>query len=62
VELGTETVLCLFCARERPTGAVAPLNVEGVGFVPGAAAPLDPVDAVALLARLGGSIEWPEEG
>lgn len=36
---------------------VAPLQAESAGYVIGAAPALDPVDAVALLVRRGGSIE-----
>lgn len=57
---GTDTVVCVFCAKQRPAGTVAPISADGQGFVTGGGDVLDPVDAVALLVRLGGSIEEPE--
>ncbi|MFC5238060.1 hypothetical protein [Pseudonocardia zijingensis] len=56
VDLHTDTLLCLFCARNRPTGTVAPLNASEGEFVTGERAPLNPADAITLLRRLGAAV------
>jgi hypothetical protein len=52
--VGTSVLVCVFCARRRPAGSVVALLAESAGFV-GDVPALDPVDAVALLVRLGGT-------
>lgn len=56
--LGTDGLLCIFCARDRAKAGlghtVAPVYPAsgwgGMGFAP----PLDAVDGIALLVRRGG--------
>lgn len=54
-DAGAELV-CLWCAQKAPAGTVAPLNPAESGAVEDEAPALDPVDAVALLVRLGATI------
>lgn len=51
----TDELICLFCAKERPAGTVAPI-AEG-GFCDAELPALDPVDAIALLVRHGATLE-----
>lgn len=61
--VGTDTLVCLFCAVARDRAGrgatVAALDAESAGFLSSPAPALDPFDAVALLVRRGGSIEVP---
>jgi hypothetical protein len=50
-------LLCIWCAKNRPSGSVAAVNEKEAGFVSGEAAALDPVDAIALLVRHGARIQ-----
>lgn len=54
---GNDLLICLWCAQKAPAGTVAPLNETERGFVAGELPALDPVDAVALLVRIGGTIK-----
>lgn len=62
VLVGTDTLVCVFCARDRAQTSgetFAALASEYDGFVPGSASPLDPMDAAALLARRGATVIEP---
>lgn len=60
VIVGTETLVCTWCAKDRDGRGegrtVAPLQAESGGFLTDPVPALDPVDAVALLVRLGGEL------
>jgi len=60
VIVGTDELICLFCARGRVRAGfghtVAPVHPVGGWRGMGFAAALDPVDGVALLVRCGGQL------
>jgi hypothetical protein len=57
LDLTTDDLLCIWCARKRPTGTVAAVNGSQAGAVPGEKPALDPVDSIALLVRRGATIQ-----
>jgi hypothetical protein len=56
IDLPKGELIDLWCARDRPPGTVAALNSADDAHLAGAAPALDPVDAIALLVRLGARI------
>lgn len=56
---GTDRIVCLQCAIDRPRSgrsALEPLHPDTASLVAGTAAPMSPEDAVQLLERLGSSV------